>query len=338
MLRYAIYAGSAAVLSFTVMGGEAKAWGKFGHLTICELAYRNLTPASRTAIGQIMQPRSGGITVPAHGQTPAQHYTAFNRGCLEEDELPRRNPDDHFINLPRSQAAITDDQCPANIAHGECILQGIRRDLAALRDPSKPRTERAFALFELGHFVGDLHQPLHVSFADDKGGNGIDARVSGGCGNFGYRAENLHGVWDNCILHAGTFGRVYRRSDYKPTWSRFTVTYRAADTLQANTSLAQERQIVAGEPWQWAAESYRITLDPAVRYCVMVAASCNYSATAVRSATPHRSEQLDQAYLQRYDRLVEDRIRFAGFRLAHLLNQALDPAYGGPVSNSSQPQ
>ena len=140
--------------------------------------------------------------------------------------------------------------------------------------------ERAFALFELGHFVGDVHQPLHVSFADDRGANGIDASVSGGCGHFGYRAENLHGVWDNCILHAGTFERVYQRADYKKSWDRFTVTYRAADTLQANTSLSQERQIVAGLPSQWAAESYRITLDPAVRYCVMVAGSCNYSGTA----------------------------------------------------------
>lgn len=327
--------------SFAISFPEpARAWGKFGHLTICELAYRNLTPASRAAVGQILQSNSGGITVPGHGQTPAQHYTAFNRGCLEEDELPRRNPDDHFINLPRSQLAITDGECPANVAQGRCILGGIRRDLEILRDPSKPRMERAFALFEIGHFVGDLHQPLHVSFADDKGGNGIDARVSGGCGKFGYRAENLHGVWDNCILHSGTFGRVYQRADYKSTWSRFTVTYRAADTLQANTSLAEESQIVAGEPWQWAEESYRIARDPAVRYCVLVAPSCNYSLTAVtkRSNMPRRSEQLDQAYLRQYDRVVEDRVRYAGLRLAHLLNQVLDPAYSGPVRNSSQPE
>jgi hypothetical protein len=340
VLRFAIIISSATIVGLTAMPKEAKAWGKFGHLTICELAYRNLTPASRTAIGHIMQPQSGGITVPAHGQTQAQHYTAFNRGCLEEDELPRRNPDDHFINLPRSQSAITDDQCPANVAQGECILLGIRRDVATLRDPSRSRMERAFALFELGHFVGDVHQPLHVSFADDKGGNGIDARVTGGCGHFGYRAENLHGVWDNCILHSGTFGRVYQRADYKNTWSRFTVIYRAADTLQANTSLPAEQQIVTGEPWQWAEESYRITLDPAVRYCIKVAGNCNYSTTAATKGhnTPNRVEQLNQAYLQQYDRVVEDRVRFAGFRLAHLLNQALDPTYSGPVRDPSQPQ
>ena len=116
--------------------------------------------------------------------------------------------------------------------------------------------------------------------------------------------------------------------------------YRAADTLQANTSLAEERQIVAGEPWQWGEESYKIARDPAVRYCVLVATSCNYSQSAVikRSNAPKRSEQLDQAYLQQYDRVVEDRVRYAGLRLAHLLNQALDPAYIGPIRNSTQPE
>ncbi len=169
---------------------------------------------------------------------------------------------------------------------------------------------------------------------------GLKRRSTGGCGRFGYSAEELHGVWDNCILHAGTFGRVRNRADYKPTWSRWTVTYRAVDTLLANTSLAQEQQIVAGEPWQWAAESYAIAISPEVRYCVRVQTSCNYSLTSpkMRTGVTPRFEQLDQAYLQRYDRVVEDRVRFAGFRLAHLLNQTLDPAYTGPVRNSSQPE
>lgn len=321
------------------MPSPGHAWGKFGHLTICEVAYRNLTPASRAAIGEILQSHNGGITVPGHGKLPDQHYTSFNYGCLEEDEIPRRNPDDHFINLPRDQQAITDGQCPPTAAGGECILAAIRRNLETLRDTAKSRTDRAFALFEIGHFVGDLHQPLHVSFADDKGANAIDASVVGGCGHFGYHASNLHGVWDNCILHVGTFGRVYRRADYNPHWSRFTVIFRAADTLLANTSVAEEQQIVAGEPWQWAEESYRITLEPAVRYCVMTPTGCNYSATdAIKTShVPKRTELLDQAYLDQFDRVVEDRIRFAGFRLAHLLNQALDPDYTGPLRNGLQP-
>jgi S1/P1 Nuclease len=47
---------------------------------------------------------------------------------------------------------------------------------------------RLIVLKSVGHWVGDIHQPLHVSFVDDRGGNNI--RVSGQC------AGNLHATWD----------------------------------------------------------------------------------------------------------------------------------------------
>jgi hypothetical protein len=329
--------GIATALAGVAISSEARAWGKFGHLTICDLAYRNLTPVSRDVVRQLLR---GGITVPGRGEMPARHYTSFNVGCLEEDEIPRRNPNDHFINLSRQTAAITSDECPAAAARGECILVGIRRDLEILKDTSRSRPDRVIALMALGHWVGDIHQPLHVSFADDRGGNGIDARVSGGCGKSGYRATNLHAVWDNCILEAGLFERVRKRADFKKTWGKRTITYRAVDTLLANTSITKERQLAEGEPWQWAAESFSIALDPEVHYCVRVGDSCNYSetATVLKRNDPKRMEQLDQAYLASFDRLAEERVARAGFRLAHLLNQALDPGYQGPIRNSTQPE
>lgn len=325
-----------AALVSLVSPQPARAWGKLGHLTVCELAYRNLTPTARTAVNGLIRSNSGGITVPARGHIAAQHYTSFNAGCLEEDAIPRRNPDDHFINYPRTTATITGEACPS-VAGSECIIEGLRRDLATLKDTSKSREDRAFALFAVGHWIGDIHQPLHISFADDRGGNQIDAKVTGGCGTPKYRPDNFHAVWDNCLLEAGLFERVRKRADYKKSWSKWTITYRAVDTLLANTSVAEEKQIAAGEPWQWAAESYAITIDPAVLYCVKVGDSCNYSATD--ATKPHnfkRSEQLDQTYLEQFAPIAEDRIRKAGFRLGDMLNRALDPNYTEPLQNSLQ--
>ena len=31
--------------------------------------------------------------------------------------------------------------------------------------------ERAEALWFIGHFVGDVHQPMHVGYPEDRGGN-----------------------------------------------------------------------------------------------------------------------------------------------------------------------
>jgi len=335
-MRASAYLASATlILSAFALPKPAHAWGKMGHVTVCDLAYRNLTPTSRVAVGELLQSRNGGITVPKYKKVAARHYTSFNVGCLEEDGIPRRNPNDHFINFSRSTSQVTGDTCPA-AAGDECIFEGIRRDLATLKDVSQPRVKRAFALFAVGHWLGDIHQPLHVSFADDRGGNGIDAKVTGGCGSVHYQPDNLHSVWDNCLLEAGLLERVRQRTDYKKTWSRWTITYRAVDTLLANTSLTEEQQIVAGEPWRWAAESYAITLDPAVRYCVEVGNSCNYSATSLLKPHDKRLEQLNQSYLTQFSARAEDRVRKAGFRLAHLLNQALDPAYQGPVQDGLQ--
>lgn len=324
------------LLAFCVaMPGQAKAWGKFGHLVVCDLAYRNLTDASRTKLKTLFQSRSGGILVKGKGKLEDRRYTSFNVGCLEEDELPRKHASDHFINVSRDTKAIVDSNCPND---GSCTLAGIDRDLQTLKDETASKADRVFALMAIGHWLGDIHQPLHTSFADDKGGNGIDVTLDGKCATGTPRPKNLHSVWDNCLLDAGMFQRVRQRSDFKKGWSRFTITYRAVDTLQARTSLTEEQSLVGGKPMQWAAESYAITLRPDVLYCVKVGELCQYSATVatLKRNAKKRNQSIDQAYLAAFAPIAEERVKKAGYRLAHLINTALDPDYKGPIQNSMQ--
>ncbi|THF97474.1 hypothetical protein TEA_029202 [Camellia sinensis var. sinensis] len=49
------------------------------------------------------------------------------------------------------------------------------------------------ALLFLSHFIGDIHQPLHVGFTSDKGGNTIDV-------HWYTRKTVLHHVWDDSII------------------------------------------------------------------------------------------------------------------------------------------
>jgi len=315
---------------------EAKAWGEFGHLTVCDLAYRNLTKTSRAELDKLFQVKSGGITVPAKGHTAERHYTSFNLGCLEEDTRPREHPGDHFINVDRSTTSITDNVCPGG---GECILAGIRRDFDTLKDSANSNEDRVFALMALGHWMGDIHQPLHVSFKDDAGGNSIKVKLKGGCGTSKEaKPTNLHAVWDDCLLEAGLFERVRKRADFKTTWGPRTITYRAVDSLQANTTLTDEKALVGTDPWKWANESYQITLKPEVLYCTVIAGVCQYSAEIV--SLPHDGEQrlqlIDQGYLTAFAGVAEARVKKAGFRLAHLVNLALDPEYSEPIQNSTQ--
>ena len=91
--------------------------------------------------------------------------------------------------MPRGARTID----PANLCPtaDRCVASAIlndARDLATAQDPD----ERLRLLKSLGHWVGDIHQPLHVSFEDDKGANFIEA--TGDC------AVSLHLAWDICIV------------------------------------------------------------------------------------------------------------------------------------------
>lgn len=127
-----------------------------------------------------------------------------------------------------------------------------------------------------------------------------------------------------------------KRADFKRNWSRFTITYRAVDTLMANTGLAEEHRMVGGEPWTWANESIRITTDPAAGYCVRTGPDCRYSTLSLTKSSPKRVQLIDESYLASHEAIAQERIRLAGFRLAHLLNSALDDGYREPMRDGAQ--
>lgn len=327
---------SVAIAATTILvPSSAKAWGEYGHLTVCEVAYRNLTAPARSELNAILQSRSGGIVIRSRDGVEQRRYTSFNVGCLEEDARPRRHPKDHFLNVSRDLVAIEGAACPISDTSGDplaCIFDGLARDLEILGDQSKTNEDRAFALMAIGHWIGDLHQPLHISFADDAGGNGIPIRLQGKCGTSSYRVQNLHSMWDNCLLEAGLFQKVRNRQEYKPSWGKRTIAYRAADTLMTNTSLSDERQIVGGDFADWAAESYAITRAESTQYCQIDGDTCD--------PIPFEGEkrQFTQEYLEANKAIAEERVRLAAFHLAHILNRALDPSYTEPSANGTQPE
>ena len=53
----------------------------------------------------------------------------------------------------------------------DCVVDKIDEFEAELASPSTAPAERLLALKYLLHFIGDLHQPLHASDNEDRGGN-----------------------------------------------------------------------------------------------------------------------------------------------------------------------
>jgi hypothetical protein len=146
------------------------------------------------------------------------------------DESYRHTAPWHYMNVPDTER-IADYRHPPE---GD-VLWAIERFAARLADPKARRSDRAEALRFLIHFVVDIHQPLHVGRADDRGGNAIDVR-------YGSVVVNLHRFWDtDAIRLAGLTPRAYAAR----------IRARAGAAVRANL-----------DPEAWAAES--LALRPEV--------------------------------------------------------------------------
>ena len=187
-----------------------------------------------------------------------------------------------FPALAPGQAA---SQGPAQ----DCVVDKIEEFEAELASPATTPTERRLALKFLIHFVGDLHQPLHASDHDDRGGNciGLEPSPDG-------HARNLHAYWDTSAVEAlGASAQDI------------------AARLDGKITQAMTREWGRGGARDWAMESFRLAQRdayklPARPTCdqhALIALSAGYEATAQRDA--------------------EVQLERAGIRMAFLLNKAL---------------
>ena len=261
----------------------ASAWGGTGHTVICEIAFQELSPQARNEVKRLIR--------------LDKEFTTFAESCRWADE-PRERAPDHYINVPRNLSVITTDTCPMAET---CLFPAIENDLQIISDKSQSDTSRLAALKFLGHWVGDIHQPLHVSFQDDRGANSID--VVGMC------QGALHGVWDGCII-ARQMG-----DNEKTMATEFLSSITESDRQTWRSSTVTE----------WANESYQITLSPQTGYCTMKDDGCWYwpYIKTLDGGDLYREMIITQEYLSTHQPVIELRLKQAGVRLGAMLNTAL---------------
>jgi hypothetical protein len=285
LVHYGVALGCVVLLS-ALLARAVEAWGDMGHAIICEIAFQELNPPAREAVQRLIQ------------QDP--DFRLFSKACSWPDH-PRKRAGEHFVNLPRSATGLGDNPCPVD---APCVVTAIAADVAALTRAGATDAEKLMALKFLGHWVGDVHQPLHVSFKDDKGGN--DIHENGPC------ADTLHAVWDTCIIQR-KLGTNVRR---------------IAAELRTPVTAEQRTQWTSTSATDWANESFAITTGEDVAYCVQTATGCLYEEDneTYDADEDHKVVTVDEAYLARHLPTITQRLTQAGVRLGALLNRAL----GGP--------
>ena len=116
------------------------------------------------------------------------------------------------------------------------LVSGIEFCKSVIKDKSTSDEDKAFYLKLLVHFIGDLHQPLHVALEEDKGAN--DFKVQ-----WFYQDTNLHTVWDRKMI-----------DDYGMSYSELA---KNADYLTKD----QIKDIQKGSVIDWVNETHQLTRE-----------------------------------------------------------------------------
>ncbi len=155
---------------------DAHAWAQNGHRVIGEIAERHLEPDVLNRIHALLEGR--GL---AEIGTWADDIRSFPRwDCAQPF---------HYVTIEPG-ARYPDQGVPEGDAIEAVVYYA---DLLADRDAPLP--VRRGALKFLVHFIGDLHQPLHVGRGCDRGGNQIKVEWFG-------ETVSFHNVWDEKLIES----------------------------------------------------------------------------------------------------------------------------------------
>jgi len=166
----------ALVLLLTVPSAVL-AWGANGHRIVGRIAMNHLTDEAARGVQCLIGPE--GLDQVSTWPDEIRSDPAWSRATPW-----------HFIDIDDNETLETTQRDP----NGD-VLEAIGRFTAVLRDPQASRESKQEALKFLVHFVGDIHQPLHVGRRADRGGNSIKVTLFG-------QETNLHSVWDAGLIDA----------------------------------------------------------------------------------------------------------------------------------------
>ncbi len=300
---------------------KAFAWNSLGHKVVAEIAWRQLDPATRQQIVDILRrhPRfdtdfQGKMEdAAAQGDKATQDHWIFQHAATWPD-LIRKNkeydrPPWHFIDLPlfldpNDRTALR-GKSPVNLSaefptsldeHKYNAVQALAWARATIASNVGPDV-KAIAYCWLIHLVGDLHQPLHCTSLfsaerfrkGDEGGNQIPLS----------KGKNLHSLWD------GLLGKQYYMRNVDKTVAELSNRQRFGDVWDSAKSET--------DPRNWADESRKLCESDVYNETIL---------NAVRN-TPAGEKiakiDLPVEYYKAAGELARRRIVAAGVRLGAML-------------------
>lgn len=153
---------------------KANAWSSKGHAIVAQVAFTYLDDATQKNVMSYLD----GMTI---------EEAANWMDNIKDDRSYDYMKPWHYANFAEGKAA--------EIFEGANIMYQLHQTLKALKDKDKlSKAEIKLKILYLFHLIGDLHQPLHVGYGRDKGGNTVQLNYKG-------KGTNLHSFWDSGIIY-----------------------------------------------------------------------------------------------------------------------------------------
>ena len=199
---------------------SAFCWGQKGHDVTAAIAERHLTPATLDAVTDLLDGKSmvyyanwpdNACHTPEYAYTKTWHYKNIDAGQSYADapDIPEGN-----------------------------IVGALEEQYRVLADSTASREQKWLALVLTVHFLGDLHQPMHMGRLTDRGGNSHKISFFG-------TPTNLHSVWDTDLPEAA----------HKWSYTEW------ADNIDRTTPAQTEEILAGGTPYKWGEETYGIVKE-----------------------------------------------------------------------------
>ncbi|MDT0606911.1 S1/P1 nuclease [Croceitalea rosinachiae] len=194
-------------------------WSKTGHRVTGHIAEKHLTRKARKAVDDLLD----------------GHSLAFASTFADEIKADRSfsmfSPW-HYVNYPLNLRYEDSEKSK----FGDVVM-GIENCKRILTDKTSSKENKVFYLKMLIHLIGDMHQPMHASRGDDRGGNDIQIQWFD-------EGTNLHRLWDSNLINS--YGMTY---------------YELGDELEGSVAKKEIRILQAGTIYDWVDETHQLAAE-----------------------------------------------------------------------------
>lgn len=194
-------------------------WGQKGHDATVAIAGRHLTEATRAAVDSLLGGKS--LVYYANWLDNASHTPQYEYSKTW-----------HYRNIDADETF----ENAVLLSTGD-IIRALPAQAVVLADKYSSAAQKELALKMVIHLTGDIHQPMHLGHASDRGGNQWKVKYFD-------RETNLHSYWDSTLPEAA----------HKWSYTEW------ADQLDRLPE-AEMQAIAAGNASDWARESYDICTE-----------------------------------------------------------------------------